>query len=76
MPPTAASGMIFPTDKSRKAFGEIKGVAGEVYEQAMAGLSREERLAMVRGLATIVENLSAAETAAETELSALKGSAA
>ncbi len=68
--------MIFPTDKSRKAFGEVKGVAVEVFEQAMAGLSHEERRATIHGLTTIVENLSAAEAAAETELNASKGSAA
>jgi MarR family transcriptional regulator, transcriptional regulator for hemolysin len=68
--------MIFPTEKSRKTFQAVKGVAGEVFEQAMAGLSPEERLITIHGLATIVENLSVAEAAAETELSALKGSAA
>lgn len=68
--------MIFPTEKSRKAFHAVKGVAGEVFEQAMAGLSPEERRATVHGLATIVENLSAAAAAAETEINASKGSAA
>ena len=32
--------MIFPTDKSRDAFASIKSVAGEVYEEALAGLDR------------------------------------
>ena len=35
--------MIFPTDKSREAYGEIKSLAGEVYEEALAGLSPRRR---------------------------------
>ena len=68
--------MIFPTEKSRKTFGEVKSVAVEVFDQAMAGLSPEERRATIHGLATIVENLGAAETAAAREVEASKGSAA
>ena len=33
--------MIFPTEKSRMAFAAIKSVAGDVYEEALAGLSDE-----------------------------------
>jgi DNA-binding MarR family transcriptional regulator len=50
--------MIFPTDKSRKAFEAIRGVAGEVFEQALTGLSPDERQTVIRGLMTIVDNLS------------------
>ncbi|MEJ6781589.1 MarR family winged helix-turn-helix transcriptional regulator [Aminobacter sp. Piv2-1] len=53
--------MIFPTDKARDAFAKVKAVAGEVYELALAGLSQEERLAMVHGLRTVVDNLAAHE---------------
>ena len=53
--------MIFPTDKARDAFAKVKAVAGEVYELALAGLSQEERLAMVHGLRTIIGNLAAHE---------------
>ena len=67
--------MIFPTEKSRKAFGEIKSVAGEVFEEALAGLSPEQRRMTILGLTTIVENLSAAETPAETQMRLSKGSA-
>ena len=35
--------MIFPTDKSREAFAAIKSVAGEVYDEALAGLTAEEQ---------------------------------
>ena len=57
--------MIFPTDKSRAAFADIKSVAGEVYEIALAGLSPDERLTLVKGLNTIITNLSDGETTAE-----------
>ena len=50
--------MIFPTDKSRSAFVAIKSVAGEVYEEALAGLTREQRRTLIDGLGRIVENLS------------------
>ncbi len=67
--------MIFPTEKSRKTFGEVKAIAGEVFEEALAGLSPEERRATIHGLSTIVDNLSAAETPAETQFRLSKGSA-
>lgn len=56
--------MIFPTDKSRAAFAAVKSIAGEVYEQALAGLSGEDRRALIRGLSCIVENLSDGEAPA------------
>jgi DNA-binding MarR family transcriptional regulator len=68
--------MIFPTEKSRRTFGEVRSVAGEVFEQAMAGLSAEQRRATIAGLSTIVDNLQAAEAAAVSELQASQGSAA
>jgi len=54
--------MIFPTDKSRKVFVAIKSVAGEVYEEALSGLSGDGRRALIQGLSRIVENLSDGET--------------
>ncbi|WP_170125208.1 MarR family winged helix-turn-helix transcriptional regulator [Pseudaminobacter salicylatoxidans] len=53
--------LIFPTDKSRQAFEAIKGVAGEVFEQALTGLSTAERQTLIRGLMTLVDNLSDGE---------------
>ncbi len=50
--------MIFPTDKSRETFAAIKSVAGEVYEEALKGLSAEARRITIQGLNTIIENLS------------------
>jgi MarR family transcriptional regulator for hemolysin len=54
--------MIFPTDKSRSAFVAIKSVAGEVYQEALSGLTGEQRGALIHGLGRIVENLSDGET--------------
>ena len=50
--------MIFPTDKSRSVFVAIKSVAGDVYEEALAGLTGEQRRMLIVGLARIIENLS------------------
>ncbi len=35
--------MIFPTDKSREAFVAVKSIAGEIYDEALTGLSDKER---------------------------------
>jgi DNA-binding MarR family transcriptional regulator len=53
---------IFPTEKSRDAYASVKGLAGDVYERALAGLSPEERRILVKGLLNIIENLSDGET--------------
>jgi MarR family transcriptional regulator, transcriptional regulator for hemolysin len=54
--------MIFPTDKSRSVFVAIKSVAGDVYEEALAGLTGDERRMLIGGLGRIVENLSDGDT--------------
>jgi DNA-binding MarR family transcriptional regulator len=54
--------MIFPTDKSRRAFAAVKGIAGEIYEEALTGLSDQQRRALIGGLQKLVENLSDGET--------------
>src|SRR5262245_55200934 len=68
--------MIFPTDKSREAFAAIKGVAGEVYDLALAGLTDEEKQALVKGLNTMITNLSDGETPACDKSNTEKGNAA
>jgi len=68
--------MIFPTDKSREAFAAIKSVAGEVYDLALAGLSEKEKLTLVKGLNTIIANLSDGETPAGDQTNTAKGNAA
>lgn len=53
---------IFPTARSSKAFDDIKSVAGEVYEEALAGLPDEKRRILVEGLNTIIANLADSES--------------
>jgi len=59
--------LIWPTAKSRAAFDEVKGVAGEVYDAALAGLSPEARSALIAGLSAMVDNLSDGEPSAQTK---------
>lgn len=49
--------MIFLTERSRAIFGDMRGVANEVFDQALTGLSAEQRLATLHGLKTIIANL-------------------
>lgn len=66
---------IYPTAKSREAYGEIKSHAGEVYEEALAGMPLEARKALIEGLELIVSNLSDGEAAGH-EQSTQQGAAA
>ncbi len=58
---------IYPTAKSRAAYAKVKSLAGEVYEEALAGLSPEARRALVGGLARVIDNLSDGEAAQPCE---------
>jgi len=40
----------------------VKSLAGEVYEEALAGLSQQARRALVEGLSRVIDNLSDGET--------------
>jgi MarR family transcriptional regulator for hemolysin len=62
--------------ESREAFAAIKSVAGEVYDLALAGLTDEEKLTLVKGLNTIIANLSDGETSACDPANTAKGNAA
>lgn len=67
---------IHPTDKSRAVFAEVKVLAGELYEEALAGLPPDIRRATIEGLTAIVENLSAGDTACADAANASKDAAA
>ncbi|MBI1418955.1 MAG: MarR family transcriptional regulator [Limimaricola sp.] len=56
--------LVVPTAKTEAAFADIKSVATTVYDEAMAGLSLEDRRRLVAGLDLVLENLSAAAAAA------------
>ncbi|WP_353937426.1 MarR family winged helix-turn-helix transcriptional regulator [Mesorhizobium liriopis] len=49
---------VYPTDKSRAVLHEVRSVAGDVYEEALKGLSPDERKALIHGLQVMSENLS------------------
>ena len=53
--------LIRPTPKTLSAYAEIKATAGDVYAEALAGLSPDERCILVVGLNTIITNLSVAD---------------
>ena len=67
--------MIFPTDKSRETFAAIKGVAGDVYDAALEGLSDEEKRILVKALETIVTNLSDGDALSACQTTVQKGNA-
>lgn len=68
--------MVFPSHKSRAAYSQIKSVAGEVYEEALAGLSDADRQALVRGLAAIVDNFTEGDRLSAEQANLSKGNAA
>ncbi|MGB8621375.1 MAG: MarR family transcriptional regulator [Paracoccaceae bacterium] len=65
--------MVHPTDKTLEAFASIKAVAGEVYDEALAGLTVEEREILMRGLKAIVANLGEGDGAAACGQDSAKG---
>jgi MarR family transcriptional regulator, transcriptional regulator for hemolysin len=56
--------MIFPTEKSRNAFAAVKAIAGDIYDEALTGLSSAERRALISGLEKLVDNLGEGEVPA------------
>ena len=68
--------MIFPTAKSRDAYASVKGLAGEVYEEALTGMSMSERRALVAGLLNVIENLSDGEPSPCDQIKTKEGASA
>lgn len=66
--------MIYPTEKSRRAFAHVKSLAGELYEEALDGMPQESREALMEGLVRLVENLSKNEDEGGAALKAAKES--
>lgn len=50
--------VIFLTERSREIFGEMRSLAEEVFAQALGNLSHDEAQTTLRGLQTIITNLS------------------
>jgi MarR family transcriptional regulator, transcriptional regulator for hemolysin len=66
---------VYATAKGRAAFETVKSIAGDVFEQALAGVPSADRAVLIRCLTAIAENLSADEAQAATPASPLKGAA-
>lgn len=56
---------VFATQKSRRAFAEVKSVASEIYEEALTGISTADRRILVDSLRTLISNLSDGDCAME-----------
>jgi MarR family transcriptional regulator, transcriptional regulator for hemolysin len=50
--------IVAPTPKTLKTFEDIRSVVSVVYDEALEGLSPEDRLTLCDGLARIIRNLS------------------
>jgi DNA-binding MarR family transcriptional regulator len=53
--------LVFPTPKALDAFANFKPVADEVYAEALAGTTPEQRGQLLDALSSIVFNLAKAE---------------
>lgn len=49
--------IVHATDKAMAAFEEVKDLAGEVYEEALAGFDPAQRAALMEALTRVVTNL-------------------
>jgi len=65
--------MVYPTDKTRCAYISIRKLADGIYDEAMAGLDDGQRKALLDGLRTVVENLSADDEPCEVEMAVAMG---
>ena len=57
--------LVVPTPKALSAFDHIKLIADDVYGQALAGMSEDQKRCLTLGLAGIVANLAGPQMAAE-----------
>jgi DNA-binding MarR family transcriptional regulator len=65
--------VIYATDRARDAFGEIKGMVEEIYDEALAGLTAEARRMLIASLEQVRANL--ADDEAGCDPGAVDGSA-
>jgi MarR family transcriptional regulator for hemolysin len=68
--------MIFPTAKASAAYAEVKGLAGEVYEESLVGVSLEDRRVLIRSLDAMAQNLADGDTPSDEKLRKTEGAAA
>ena len=53
---------VYPTARAQAVYGRVRGMAHEVYGEALAGVPDADRAALIRTLETITTNLSDGET--------------
>jgi DNA-binding MarR family transcriptional regulator len=58
---------VYPTDRTRQIFNSIRAMAGEIYAEALAGLSQQQQQAVLEGLLRINENLAEADRASTAQ---------
>ena len=66
---------VFPTDKARAAFADIRSIAAGVYDEALDGLDQDQRAALIVALERIATNLAEPEAGAGDEAAPLRRSA-
>jgi MarR family transcriptional regulator for hemolysin len=68
--------MIFPTAKASAAYAEVKGLAGEVYEESLVGVSLEDRRVLIRSLDAMAQNLADGDAPSDEKLKKTESAAA
>lgn len=61
-PSDSRAKLVWITDKARELVGEMRHVADEVYDKALAGISAADREALVRAMSRLTQNLDPAAT--------------
>ena len=67
---------IHPTDKARDVYAEVKSLAVEVYEEALTGVSVDNRGVLIKVLETMTDNLSAGDQQSPAAAKPAQGAAA
>lgn len=49
--------LVYATEQAKTAYGKVKDLAGDVYDEALAGFDEAQRAALMAGLAQVVANL-------------------
>lgn len=67
---------VYPTERTRAVYGRVRGMAHEVYGEALAGIPDADRATLIRTLETISMNLADGETGCGADSSAMDEKAA
>ncbi len=67
--------LLQPSQKAMDAFEEVRAIAGDIYDRALAGLNADDRKTLMRGLEMVVANLGRIECDDAAEDASRKGAA-